>query len=204
MRLKIRQAIRHLLCLCAFFTLQFAPQPAQAQNFDPRPALATLISGFQNCGPPSAFYGLSPYVWQFIYQQTGGSGCYAAIAAAGPVTRMDVTDTHELPLGPVYVIRVAYAGIANYSAPMQADWFVGFNRATGSIEYLNFQAAGTGAAPTIEQGPDPSRSMGGVVTEPDPTPAPKPTPDPAPGRDSQSAALERACANFPLMCVKPK
>jgi hypothetical protein len=58
---------------------------AQAIDYAPESNLRALISAFQNCGPPITYQMLSPTVFTAVAQQTGGSGCYPAIAQAGPV-----------------------------------------------------------------------------------------------------------------------
>lgn len=148
-----------------------------AQAFDPRPVLGTLISAFQNCGPPAAYQTLSPMLFQLISSQTGGSGCYLAIQAAGPVQSMQVLDQKQFPLGPVYVVRVAHSAGS-------VDWFIGFNKMTGQIEYLSFQAA-QGQAPTVSTGP--STGSGG------PGGPQPPSPDPHGTGDS-------GCQLYPAMC----
>jgi hypothetical protein len=144
---------------------------------DPREVLGMLISAFQNCGPPQAYQVLSPQLFNLIAAQTGGSGCYAPIRGAGPVTGMQVIQSQNYPIGPVYLIRVTHQ-----AGP--ADWFIGFNRSTGRVEYLSFQAAQPGT--TIETGPSPG--AGG------PSPSDSPTPPPPPGDDPDG------CSLYPAMC----
>jgi len=162
------------LCLCLGPVV-----PANAQGFDPRPALGQIISAFQNCGPPQAYQILSPTVFQAVAQQTGGTGCYAPIRAAGPVRSMQVVDQRQFPIGPLYVVRVTHPG-----GPV--DWFIGFNQFSGQVEYLTFQPAQT-QQPTITTGPAPG--AGG------PTPTPEPTPRPAP-----PSGTDEGCTLYPAMC----
>lgn len=133
-----------------------SPRPAQAQ-LDPRQPLGVLISAFQNCGPPAAYQILAPYLFQVVAQQTGGRGCYPQIAGAGPVAAMQVMQSQQMPVGPLYVIRVQHGSGA------RADWFIGFNQATGQVVYLSFQGA-QDRPPTIEAGPSPTGS--GPSTQP--------------------------------------
>jgi hypothetical protein len=107
----------------------FRASPVVAQQFDPRPSLTNILTAFQRCGPPQAYAALSPYLFQIVAQQTGGSGCYAFIAAAGPILRMEVIDSRIFPIGPLYIVRVTHS-----AGPV--DWFIGFNQITNQIEYL--------------------------------------------------------------------
>ena len=183
--MKIR-GVGYLLCSLAAIVAR--PSVATAQDFDPKPVLKSVIEAFQHCGPPAAYQVLSPNLWSIVWQQTGGTGCYGPIAAAGPVTKLEVIDSKTFPLGPLYVVRV-------YHGDVPADWFVGFNQATGKIEYLTFQSVAPGLKPTVTQGPDPAKTLGGSGPKP-PEPDPKPKPDPKPNL----TAIEEACAKFPVMC----
>lgn len=137
--------------------IAFLMSKSASAQFDPRQPLNILIAAFQRCGPPQAYQMLSPYLFQVVAQQTGGRGCYQEIASAGPVTQMQVIQSQQFPIGPLYVIRV------DHSSGIKADWFVGFNRVTGQVEYLNFQNAQS-ITPTIERGPSPTE--GGPSTPP--------------------------------------
>jgi len=149
--------------------------PAKAQGFDPRPALGALISAFQNCGPPATYQMLSPELLNIVAQQTGNTGCYMAIRAAGPVTNMQVIDQKMFPAGPLYVIRVYHQGTI-------VDWFMGINTAMNKVAYLTFQAPQNGQpAPTVSGGP--TAPSGG---SPPPPPSPSPTSD--------------GCSLYPDMC----
>ncbi len=171
--------------------------PARAQPvFDPRQQLAVLIQAFQQCVPSPAFQVLAPLLWNIIYQQTGGSGCYPQIAGAGPVVGMQVIDSRQLPLGPVYAIRVTHAGgPAAASGPV--DWFIGFNQYTGKVEYLTFQNVVSGQTPSITAGPSQQANIIAQTPQPTPTPAPVPT-----GETAQQNAVRLACANFATMCPR--
>lgn len=133
---------------------------AEAQQFDPRATLSTLISAFQNCGPPQAYQLLSPQLYQLIWMQTNGMGCYPQIRAAGPVQGMQIVGQQQFPIGPLFAIRVRHQMTT-------VDWFIGMNQFTGRVEYLNFQQAQGGTPPPdIETGPRPGGSGGGVPTPP--------------------------------------
>lgn len=166
--------IRSVALLIAAFLL--APLPAHAQ-FDPRPTLNNLIFGFQNCGPATAFQSLSPAVWQLVYMQTGGRGCYALVASLGAPQGMQIVDSRQFPIGPLYAVRV------NHQAG-SADWFIGFNQMTGKVEYLNFQPTQTGAAP-------PSTGTGPEPTASGPSAPPPSTP---------STGSGDGCDLYPAMC----
>lgn len=158
---------------------------AQAQAFDPRQPLAILISAFQMCGPPQAYSMLAPQLFNSVYQQTGGTGCYRDIAGAGPVSGMQMLGAQDFPIGPLYLIRVSHQGGA------VADWFIGFNRMTGQVEFLRYQAPQqSGPPPSINTGP----SGGGSG----PSPAPAPNPGPSGGGGSGSG---EGCDLYPTMCA---
>lgn len=166
---------------------------AEAQIPDPQETLETIIGAFQKGGPPVAYQTLSPLVFNLVASQTSGSGYYPQIAAAGPISSTEVLDSKAFPLGPMYVIRVTHAGSA-FASGGPVDWFIGFNQATGKIEYLTFQTVADGSPPTIEKGATASQTIGGI----DPV---KKLPKPAPTDETpQEKALRLACANFPVMC----
>lgn len=156
------------------------PMKAQAQAFDPRQPLAILISAFQMCGPPQAYSLLAPQLFNGVYQTTGGTGCYQDIAGAGPVSGMQMLGAQDFPIGPLYLIRVSHQSGA------VADWFIGFNRLTGQVEFLRYQAPQqSGPPPSINTGP----SGGGSG----PSPAPSPAPTPGGNNDG--------CDLYPTMCA---
>jgi hypothetical protein len=187
--LTMTEKLRQISPLLSIAMTLFVGLPVvHTQGFDPRPSLNTLISAFQRCGPPAAYQMLSPYLFTLIAQQTGGAGCYSFIAQAGPVTSMEVIDSREFPVGPVFAIRVTHA-----QGPV--DWFIGFNRATGRIEYLSYQNVTSNALPSVRTGPDAAKTIGGQKPTTDPD---KSDPDDSPG--SQNADLAKACRKFPQMC----
>ena len=165
------------------------PMKVQAQAFDPRQPLAILISAFQNCGPPQAYSLLAPQLFSMVYQQTGGSGCYSDIAGAGPIAGMQMLGAQDFPIGPLYLIRVAHQGGA------VADWFIGFNRSTGQVEFLRFQAP-------QQSGPPPSISAGPAPTGSGPSPAPAPVPAPVGGGGGGgTSGGNPGCELYPAMCT---
>ncbi len=123
-------------------------------------------------------------MFELVASQTGGSGCYAPIAAAGPITNMQVLQQAQFPVGPMYLVRVTHQ-----AGPV--DWFIGFNQFNGKIEYLSFQqvqgGGGGGGNPSIQTGPSPS--AGGPGTG---------APPPPPKTDGGNPAEE--CQMFPTMC----
>lgn len=155
---------------------------AEAQEFDPRPALSTLISAFQQCGPPQAYQLLSPYLFSLVAQQTGGRGCYAPMAAAGVVTKMEVIDHALFPAGPLYIVRVTHV-----AGPV--DWFIGFDQTSSKVIYLTFQSVTTGPSPSVAAGADQSANLG-LVKPPKPV---KPV-------DESSDSKSASCKKFPQMC----
>lgn len=174
------------LCLCG---------PTRAQSaFDPRQPLAVLIHAFQQCGPATSFQALAPPLWNLIYQQTNGSGCYPQIAGAGQIVGMQVIDGRQLPLGPIYAIRVTHSG-GPTAAAGSVDWFIGFNQYSGKIEYLNFQNVVANQNLSIATGPSPDANI--VVPDPRPTPKPEPS-----NETAEQKTMRLACANFPPMCPR--
>lgn len=171
--------------LLTIFLMFSISSPVSAQAFDPRPILNNLIFAFQNCGPPQNYQVLSPWLTQTIAQQTGGTGCYSFMAGAGQVTGMQVTSTKEFPIGPLYSIRVFHV-----AGPV--DWLIGFNRITGKVEYLNYQAA-IGANPVTVENRMPN---GRIINEPELTPDPDDRPD------DEDNELSEQCKKFPVMCPK--
>jgi hypothetical protein len=117
-----------------------------AQQFDPRIPLGQLIQAFQNCVASPVYRMMGPQLYQTVWAQTGGSGCYLAIRSAGPVQSMQVIEQQAFPNGTVYAIRVVHANA------LPVDWFIGINRFTGTVDYLNFQTAQQ-ALPSVSTGP---------------------------------------------------
>lgn len=159
--------------------------PASAQPFDPRAPLLQLIQAFQYCGPSQSYQLLDAQLYQAVARQTGGRGCYADIAAAGPVLGAQIVDQREFPLGSLYVIRVIHQSGA------VADWFIGFNRITTKVEYLTYQNTPQGTAskaPTVSSGPAPSSK------------GPSDPPSPSPAGPAQGSASTDGCDLYPAMC----
>jgi hypothetical protein len=178
--------IRSISAVAAAAVTLVLSVPAQAQ-LDPRAPLGQLITAFQVCGPPQTYQMLSPQLFQLIYQQTGGTGCYQQIAAAGPIVNMQVIDQRQFPVGPVFAIRVTH------QSGVQADWFMGINQFTQRIEYLNFQGVGASAPqPTVIQGPT-QPQIDTTQLEPPPVDRPRPSPTPGPSNNP-------GCELYPVMC----
>jgi hypothetical protein len=155
----------------------------KAQQLDPSRTLGVLISAFQNCGPVQAYQLLGPQVYQAVFMQTNGQGCYSSIRQAGPVTSMQIMSQQQFPAGPIYQIRVSHGATV-------VDWFIGISQFTGRVEYLTFQAASTVTPPPdINKGPSPGGggpSGGGGGNPPD--------------RGGGSGG--DGCALYPSMCVQ--
>lgn len=184
----MRRSIGVLVMLLSSLML---PAKMHAQAFDPRQPLAILISAFQNCGPPQSYSLLAPNLFGAVYQETSGTGCYSGIQGAGPITGMQMLGAQDFPIGPLYLIRVTH------SSGAVADWFVGFNRNTGQVEYLRFQAPQTGQTPSITTGPSPTGSG------PSPVPAPQPTGGGGGtgGGGSGGSGSGAGCELYPVMCA---
>jgi len=156
--------------------------PASAQGFDPRQPLGAIISAFQNCGPANVYQMLSPQLFNVVFQQTGGSGCYSQIAAAGPIQNLQVISQQNYPLGPLFVIRVAHPSIV-------VDWTIGFNQFTSKVEYLTFQSAQN--TPVLPQ-PGPPQTGG--------SPPVGGTPPPPQGGSPTTSDGSDGCDLYPAMC----
>jgi hypothetical protein len=104
----------------AFSSASLPGSMGSAARFDPRPVLSGLIFAFQNCGPAQAYLVLAPDVYNAIYAQTSGMGCYVPIRAAGPVLSMEPVSAYDSPLGPMYRVRVTHA-------QLQSDWIMAFD-----------------------------------------------------------------------------
>ena len=157
-----------------------------AAQVDPRAPLWDLIAAFQNCGPPQTYQMLSPQLFQTIAAQTGGRGCYADIAAAGPVIDMQVIGQQRLPAGTVSAIRVTHQ-----SGPV--DWFIGMTD-WGVVEILTFQAAGS-SLPSVSRGPQ--QPQGGA----NPPSQPSGSSNPGPSTGGGSAGSDSdGCRLYPSMC----
>jgi hypothetical protein len=127
--------------------LQFSGS-AKAQG-SPEQYLYNVISAFQNCGPPQVYQSLSPQLYQQVFFQTQGSGCYLQIQQAGPIQNISLIGSQEFPVGRLFQLRVSHPNTT-------VDWFMGVNYVTGRIDYLNFQNLASGSpAPTIATGPKP-------------------------------------------------
>jgi len=150
-KLKLLSSIYcHQVVLGALSISSLALSDASAQQFgtntDPRPILGQIISAFQNCGPPQVYQMLGMQLYQVVWNQTMGRGCYQEIARAGPVSQMVVANNSMLPDGPVFAVRVTH------SSGIVADWYIGLSNFTGRVEYLTFTGAGA-AMPNASQGP---------------------------------------------------
>jgi hypothetical protein len=176
--------LRNPVSVVSALTLLLFATPIHGQQSDPRAALGQIIQAFQLCGPPHVYQMLSPQMLQLVAQQTGGSGCYPAIRAAGPITHMQILQQQQYPTGPIYLIRVTHQ-----SGPV--DWFIGFNQFTSQIEYLSFQPPQTGTS--IQTGPSPSAGGPGPVTSPLPT-------LPQPPGGGVGGGQTDGCSLYPAMC----
>ena len=169
------------------------------QQFDPRPVLSTLITAFQQCGPPQAYTLLSPFLFTLVSQQTNNMGCYAAMAAAGRITDMQVIDSAMFPAGPLYIVRVTHV------AGSPVDWFIGFDKFSSQVIYLTFQSGSPGSSPSVAAGADRNANLGLVKppskrdddassSDDDPT---KPDDEPKPSNKKKTTD---SCKKFPQMC----
>ncbi|MTH66039.1 hypothetical protein [Paracoccus shanxieyensis] len=107
------------------------PTASNAQS-QPDKILASLISAFQKCGPPEAYQVLEQNVFNIIASQTGGMGCYQAIAVAGPAIDMDLIDQKDHNDGTMSLYRARHAG-GNI-----IDWTIGIRPSTGKVYFISF------------------------------------------------------------------
>ncbi len=177
--------MKRLVGLCSALCVLGSGGTAAAQ-VDPRAPLWDLIAAFQTCGPPQTFQMLSPQLFQIIAAQTGGRGCYAQIAAAGPVVDMRVIGQQRLPNGTVSAIRVTHQ-----SGPV--DWFIGISD-LGVVEIITFQAAGS-SLPSVGRGPQ--TPQGGANPPSQPSGPSKPSPSTGGGGAGSDSD---GCRLYPSMC----
>ncbi len=137
--------ITTIIVATALYLSGASGSPAWAQFSDPRGYLGTLIQAFQNCGPSTAYQGLSPQLWQYIAMQTAGLGCYQAVRSLGQVTASTVESQVMMPVGPLYSVRVEHSG------GIQSIWQIGFNRTSGQTEYLYWQPAQTDRGEKLQE-----------------------------------------------------
>lgn len=182
-----RNRSAYKLVIYAVFSYIFVINNVFAQQFtaqtDPRPILGQLIQAFQTCSQPQVFQYLGVFVYQSVASQTNGTGCYPNIAAAGPVTNMQVINVNQLPVGPVFAVRVSH------QSGTVADWYIGLSNVTNKVEYLTFVAANMNAPlPDAHRGPvgQDGKDRGQI---PQPAQA-QPPPDDAPSE----------CKVFKTMC----
>lgn len=178
--------ISMLMLVISMGLFQFSGS-AKAQG-SPEQLLYYVISAFQNCGPPQVYQSLSPQLYQQVFLQTQGSGCYFQIQQAGPVQQIVLIGSRDFPVGRLFQLRVSHPNTT-------VDWFMGVNHLTGQIDFLNFQNLVPGTpAPTIATGPTPD---GG----PSPMPANQPTPAPSTGSEpSPTTTPVDGCDIYPAMC----
>lgn len=118
-----------LISLTLLTQLSSSGARAQASAPDPQPVLSTLIEAFQRCGPPQSYLLLGAAVYQTIWAQTGGLGCYQQIAAFGPVQSMTILNSVPYPAGPIYTIRTDHP-----AGPL--FWQIGISQFTQKVEHL--------------------------------------------------------------------
>lgn len=107
------------------------PQPAPIPDAgDPRSVLSALIQAFQFCGPPQTYSLLGPVLYQTVWMQTGGRGCYQQIAALGPVRSLTILNRTNYPNGPIYTIRSDHQAGTFF-------WQIGISLASQKVEYLS-------------------------------------------------------------------
>jgi hypothetical protein len=183
-----RRTFKKFLTLLSIFAWVTVPS-ARAQLFnqqtDPKPILSALLQAFRNCGPPLVYQTLGVQLFQNIFMQTGGTGCYLVIQSAGPVVGMETTGVQNFPAGPVFSVRVSHQG------GTKADWFIGLSNFSGKVEYLDFQTAQSTTPVTPQSLPQHQSGDGGNI--------PNPTP---PGSTSANQVPTKGCEMFPSMCSK--
>lgn len=96
---------------------------------NPVRVLEGLVLAFQNCGPVDAYSILSPTVFDAVRVQTGSTGCYPQIQAAGPIAGMQLISALQRNEGPLYRIRVFHAAAIS-------DWVLGIDTKTARVDNL--------------------------------------------------------------------
>lgn len=152
------------------------PSIAKAQ-VDPKITLQGLIQQLSTGTPNPTWY--SPQLWAAIAAQTGGTGYYYQLAAAGPPGTITVSEQMVMPQGVLYKMR------SKHSSGLTVEWLLGLNTFTNRIEYLN------------------SNPVSGVTTAPGPFPDPDPVGKPKPNPDDDKTTIppkDDACTKFPGLC----
>jgi hypothetical protein len=106
-----------------------------ASGFDPVRVLEGLVLAFQNCGPVDAYSILSPTVFDAVRVETGSTGCYPQIQAAGQIIGMQLISALQRNEGPLYRIRVFHAAAIS-------DWVIGIDTKTARVDSLYPGAVG--------------------------------------------------------------
>lgn len=167
MPLRSRVCMHAVACI---FVHMSCSSLAQAQQ-DPRQILAGVIQQLQTGTPNPQWYGQQ--LWFLIAQQTGNTGVYPALVQLGPLTNATVTQTVQLPAGPVYAITAQHQNGTS-------TWNLGISNFTNRIEYANFNV---GSSP-----------------QPLPSPNPQPSPPPTSPGPAGSPSSSPACQKFPNLC----
>ena len=140
---------------------------------DPGQVLRELIATFQNCGPTQNYLLLGQAVYQTVYFQTRGTGCYPQLQMMGRLTHIKKLSSFQLPAGPVTTYETDHENGSG-------TWQIGISRLTQHVEWLAFQ-------PTLRP------IQPGKAAPPRPPPSPPPVNkvvnDPAQG-----------CVMYPVMC----
>jgi hypothetical protein len=149
---------------------------ANAQQFDPRQVLATLILELQTGTPNPGLIG--PQLWQAIAKQTGNSGVYQPLQQLGQVTGINIVQQIPLPYGAGFVMTAQHQN-------GQSSWQFAISQMSGKVEYAGFSVQQNGGTGPINP---PIGGGGGTTPPPDPNPNPKPI------------STGDACTKFPDLC----
>ncbi len=166
----------------AFALWSLLPSAALAQA-DPRMILQGVIQQLSSGTPNPTWYG--PQLWATIAAQTGGSGFYPQLAAAGVPTNIVVLQQQQMPQGVIFRMQSQHASGTGF------EWLLGLNHFGNRIEYMNsnpLQANLPGPGPNPNPPPNPN-----------PAPLPNPAPVPNPGRTTIPPSGS-ACDRFPGLC----
>ena len=152
--------------------------PAFSQ-VDPRTILQGVIQQLSTGTPNPTWYG--PQLWQTIAAQTGNSGIYPQLVAAGAPTNITVVQQQQMPQGFMFRLRSQHATGAAF------EWLLGISSMSNRIEYMSSNPLQSGGP-----GPNPN-----PYPSPGPAPAPGPSPNPGPTTIPPGGS---ACQKFPDLC----
>jgi hypothetical protein len=205
--MRIRNAATVAMALLAFAG---GPQVRAQDSVEEteRQTLMQLISAFQNCGPPQTYFLLGNFVYQTVYQQTGGTGCYPTLQLLGSLLAVRKISCIQFPAGPVTTFEATHQN-------GRVVWQIGISKVTDHVEWLSFQMGGVGVADEDDSSAPctdytaalsaASEAIPNTTTSPSVNPNPNPSPSPGPSPNpnqtpGQPVDPQQGCVVYPEMC----